>query len=67
MTPAQQQTSQNHILLLQAILQALQVINVGIATMQHVPPGIPLMIAATVAGLSSYVQHVGNQSVPPGK
>lgn len=58
-------TTTKNILLLQAVLQGLQVINVGIATIQHVPPAIPLIIAAVVASISSYVQHAGNQSVPP--
>lgn len=57
-------TNTNHILFLQAVLQGLQVVNVGLATM-HVPAALPLIIAAVIASISNYVQHMGNQATPP--
>jgi hypothetical protein len=55
------------ILALQSLLQFLQIVNAGLATIPHIPVAIPLMSAAALGGLSYFVQHVGNQSTPPPK
>lgn len=55
------------ILFLQSVLIALQFINVGIATIEGVPPIISLCISAVVGGFQWFVQHIGNMVEPPDK
>lgn len=55
------------LLIIQAALSGLQVVNVSLATMQDVPAWVSLMIAAVVAALQSVVQHAGNATQPPAK
>jgi hypothetical protein len=52
------------LLVIQAVLSGLQVVNVSLATMQDVPGWVSLVVAAVVAALQSVVQHVGNQAAP---
>ena len=52
------------LLLLQSMLVTLQVINAGLATIVQ-DQAITLVVGAVVGGLQYFVQHVGNQSVPP--
>jgi hypothetical protein len=59
--------SQNNILALQSLLQTLQIVNAGLATIPHIPLWVPVLSAAVLGGLANFVQHVGNQSVPPAK
>lgn len=53
------------LLIVQAALSGLQVVNVSLATMEGLPPWVALTVAAVVASLQSVVQHAGNQTVPP--
>ena len=56
------------LLALQSLLVSLQIINVGLTgglAGVHINPLISLVSAAIVGGLQSFVQHAGNQIVPP--
>jgi uncharacterized membrane-anchored protein len=57
----------NTVLLYQAALIALQIINAGINIDPtiHVPPLVALIVAAVVGGFQFYVNHLGNQKVEP--
>ena len=56
--------SQNTILLLQSIGITLQMVNGGLGVAIH-NPVLSLVLGAVIGGFQFYVQHVGNQSVPP--
>jgi amino acid transporter len=53
----------NTIIALQSLLLFLQVLNAGIASVTH-DTLIVLLIGAAVMGLSHFVNHLGNHSVP---
>ena len=55
----------NTLLLLQSLLISAQMINGSVAALEHVPPIVTIFLSALVGGLQFYVQHVGNQIVPP--
>jgi len=55
------------LLIIQAVLSGLQVVNVSLATMQDVPAWVSLLVAALVAAGQSIVQHAGNKSQPAQK
>ena len=55
--------SSNVLLLLQAILVFFQMAN---AAFDSLPAPYPVLIAAAVGALQFYVNHLGNQTVPPG-
>lgn len=52
------------LLFLQSMLVTLQVINAGLATIVK-EEAITLVVGAVVGGLQYFVQHIGNQFVPP--
>jgi hypothetical protein len=56
--------SPTKILGIQSALVSLQIINAGIATIPHVPPVVPLIVAALVGGGQFFIQHVGNNTEP---
>lgn len=54
------------LLALQSALVSLQIINAGLGGLAHIVPGwLSLVLAAVVGGGQFFVQHVGNQTVPP--
>lgn len=52
-------------LVLQSLLISLQMVNAGLAGLGHAPAWLALVLAAVVGGGQFFVQHVGNQAVPP--
>jgi hypothetical protein len=56
--------STTKILAIQSALVSLQIINAGIATIPHMPPIVPLIVASLVGGGQFFVQHVGNSTEP---
>jgi hypothetical protein len=57
--------SANTVLLLQSMLITLQMVNAGIATIPSVPTAVAVIASAVVGGFQFYVNHLGNQIVPP--
>ena len=54
------------LLAMQSLLVSLQIINAGIGSMgMHVPGWVTLVVAALVGGGQFFVQHAGNNYVPP--
>ena len=49
---------------LQSGLVTLQIINAGLATV-HASPVLALIIGAVVGGVQTFVQNMGNKTVPP--
>jgi hypothetical protein len=59
-------TTTNSILILQAALVFVQIVNAGLATEPgiHVPRLVVLIVVAFTGALQFYVNHVGNQITP---
>jgi hypothetical protein len=56
--------SQTTILVLQSILIFFQMCNAAIDTL---PQPWPVIVAAAIGAFQYFVQHLGNQSIPPAK
>jgi hypothetical protein len=54
------------ILFLQSILISGQVINASIGTVTHNATAV-LIVGAVLGGFQFFMQHIGNQTVPPPK
>jgi len=53
------------ILAIQSALIFLQMVNAGLASMQEVPGWLTLVLGGLVGAGQFFIQHVGNQAVPP--
>lgn len=54
-------------LLIQTILVFAQMVNGGLAVVEGVPAWLTIVLSAVVGAGQFFVQHLGNQSVPPPK